>query len=87
MEDGSGLAGLIPSLKESAFIRDKPDLLVCLIRNGRPLNPETRQSMPANPKLTEAELTNLLNYLRTAFSTENDAFKSTEIRLWSDSCQ
>ena len=87
MEDGSGLAGLIPSLHGSAYIRENPDQLVCLIRRGIPVNPETRQSMPANKKLTEAEMTNLLNYLRSMFSTEKDPFKSTEIRLWSDSCQ
>jgi mono/diheme cytochrome c family protein len=63
MEDFSGLGKLIPPLDSSRLTISDPQKLVCLIRNGKPVNPETGQAMPANPSLNEVELANLINFL------------------------
>jgi len=53
MEDGSGLGKLIPPLDSSRLTLSDPVKLVCLIRNGLPVNKLTGQQMPANLKLNE----------------------------------
>lgn len=84
MEDGSGLAGLIPSLEKSSITGS--DSLICLIRNGLKVNPETGQQMPANRALSEVEITNLVNYLRSLYHPDMHAIKVSEVHELLGSC-
>ncbi len=86
MEDGSGLEELIPSLKTSSIFDSPSDDLVCLIRLGLKKNPETGQEMPGNSLLTEVEITNLANYLRSLYSINTSAVKVSEVKTWLESC-
>lgn len=84
MEDGSGLAGLIPSLETSKIIDS--DSLICLIRNGLKVNPSTGQQMPANRTLSEVEITNIVNYLRSLYHPDKHAIKVSEVHELLGSC-
>ena len=87
MEDGSGLSGLIPSLKNSKVVTSEPASLLCIIRNGIKKNPTTGQEMPANTQLNDVELTNLINYLRSLYTIKADAIKVSEVNEWMMLCQ
>ena len=86
MKDGSGLGELIPSLKKSTSFIAQGDSLVCLIRKGIPMNPITRQQMPANPKLSDVDLTNLVNFLRSTYLPDTPVVQVQEVRDWIASC-
>ncbi len=66
-EDGSGLGHLIPPLDSSSESFRSPATLICLIKNGLPLDTLTGQKMPPNSTLNEVEMTNLVNYLGHRF--------------------
>jgi len=86
MEDGSGLAKLIPSLSASDLFRTSPDQLICLIRNGLAKNEETGQQMPANPTLNEVEMANLVNYLRELYAPDSVAVQTEEVKTYLEHC-
>ena len=64
MSDGSGLAQVIPDLTATSY-KSRDLEVACLIRNGLPGNDQL--VMPANKDLTPAEITNIINFLRTEF--------------------
>ena len=84
MPDGSGLGSAIPRLTPSKI--ESYDLdLACLIREGIP--DATYTPMPANPDLSSAEITNLINFLRSQFANDDrfaDPRKVEEVLM---SCQ
>jgi len=86
MEDGSGLVELIPSLGSSVMLKSDPETLICLIRNGIPMNPSTGQEMPGNKLLNEVELANLSNYLRTIHSGDMKAITVSDVTHWLKTC-
>jgi len=87
MEDGGGLAKLIPSLASSNLFSSPPDRLICLIRNGLDKNEATGQQMPANPLLNEVEMANLVNYLRQVYSSGAIAVKTQEVKTYLANCK
>jgi mono/diheme cytochrome c family protein len=87
MEDGSGLAKLIPKLEGSMPGLKDPNTLICLIRLGRPVNPETGQQMPSNPTLDEAEITNLVNFIGHQFKSIPQWVKIDEATRMYTACQ
>jgi len=75
MDDGSGLAGLIPPLAQASFVKNNPGLLPCIIYegmkgevivNGRQYHAE----MVGVPQLTEFEITNIINYVNTSWGND-----------------
>jgi len=87
MEDGSGLARLIPSIVKSDVLHSTPDRLVCLIRYGIPINENTGQEMPANSQLSDVEMANLINYLKKEYTSEDKAVKTEEIDQYLKRCK
>ncbi len=87
MEDGSGLAKLIPPLDSSRLMLSDPAKLVCLIRNGLPVNPLTGQTMPANTAMTDVEMTNLINFLGVKYALNPQTVKVTELKKMLAGCQ
>jgi len=79
MEDGSGLAKLIPSIRESDLFKGSPDRLICMIRHGIEKKNEIGPQMPGNDKLNEVELANLVNYLRNEYTFKPDAITPAEV--------
>ncbi|MEP6794698.1 MAG: cytochrome c [Saprospiraceae bacterium] len=87
MEDGSGLAKLIPSLKSSDLFRSTPECLICLIRLGLDKNELTGQQMPANKRLNDVELANLVNYLRQEYASITIAVTTEEVNACLANCK
>ncbi len=72
MEDGLGLKGIIPPLKGSDFLAKHQDKLTCLIRKGTKDTIDVNgklyhQAMPGAYKLTQGDLTNVINYVNNAW--------------------
>ncbi len=69
MDDGSGLGGNIPSLKNKTLYQDM-GLLTCTITKGR-INLENRSlAMPAFDQLSDIDLANLINFLNHQFGDD-----------------
>ena len=85
--DGSGLAKLIPALDSATLKLGDPAKLICLIKNGIPMDSLTRQQMPPNQKLTETEFTNLINYLGWVYTSKKQTITIAESQQMYDACQ
>lgn len=81
MDDGSGLNELIPKLKGNPYLTEGKDGIACIIKNGIRSDSLglTLKYMPAHPKMTDVELTNLLNYMSSAFA-EGHSWKLDDIK-------
>jgi hypothetical protein len=91
MDDGTGLAGVIPPLAEADFLVKNQDQLPCIIRkgikgelivNGRIYNTE----MPGTTALTEFEITNIINYMNTAWGNGLGIVKHESVRNLLKTC-
>lgn len=87
MEDGSGLGKLIPAIDSVRLHLTEPGKLVCLIRNGRPINRMTGQEMPANKALNEVELANLINFLGAKYASRAQTVRADEVKKMLATCQ
>lgn len=87
MSDGSGLVKLIPRIDTSPLLSNDPEALVCLIRSGVPVNPETGQEMPPNKQLNDVELTNLVNFLGYRFGGKEQTVTVEDIARMLAYCQ
>jgi mono/diheme cytochrome c family protein len=93
MDDGSGLQGLIPPLAGADYLIEHKNELACIIRkgmeqpimvNGKVYN---QQIMPANTKLTEAEITNICNYILSAWGNKGGELSLPEVKTQLQKCQ
>lgn len=92
MDNGSGLEGLIPPVVGSDFVRDKVAETACVIRYGwegpMVVNGQTyQQPMPASPQLSDFEITNIINYMRTAWSNDYGFVKLETVRQALEACE
>jgi mono/diheme cytochrome c family protein len=92
MEDGTGLRGIIPPLAGSDYLSLHKAELPCIIRfgqkgeivvNGKTYNAE----MPGEPKLTEFEITNIINYINTSWGNQGELAKHPEVRQKLKECE
>lgn len=84
MDDGSGLEGLIPPLNGSTLIRQHPDLLPCIVRNGmegpaRVNGVDYNQVMAPVQGLNDVELANVLNYIQYEWGDRNIFYSPSQI--------
>ncbi len=92
MEDGTGLRGIIPPLAGSDFLLKNPADLPCIIRYGLKgpvdVNGKTYQTeMPGEPKLTEFEITNIINYINTSWGNTGELAKHPAVREKLKECE
>ena len=92
MEDGTGLQGIIPPLAGADYVRDNQQLLPCLIRHGvqEPLTVNGKvytTLMEGVPKLTEFEITNVINYINTSWGNDYGIVKHPDVRLLLEECK
>ncbi len=85
MADGTGLEAVIPPLANSDFLQKNQHLLPCMIENG--VNGEMvvngvtfNTEMPGTPQLTEFEITNVINYINTAWGNNYPIQKHLPVR-------
>lgn len=92
MEDGTGLQGLIPPLAGADYLIAHKNELACIIRNGleKPITVNgklyNQQVMPANTKLTEAEITNICNYILSAWGNKGGEISLPEVKAQLQNC-
>ncbi|UOG73030.1 cytochrome c [Hymenobacter tibetensis] len=84
-EQGQGLRRLIPPVAASDYVANHRSELPCLIRNGMK-GPVVvngilyNQVMPGHPKdLTDAEITNLLNFVQQSWGNKNEVYTIREV--------
>ena len=85
MADGSGLEGVIPPLAGADFLKDHPEQVPCIIHagisgemvvNGR----KFQNAMPGSPKLSEFEITNIINYIHTSWGNQLPIVQHPDVR-------
>ncbi|MFQ5447763.1 MAG: c-type cytochrome [Saprospiraceae bacterium] len=92
MDDGTGLETLIPPLANSDFVREHPEKLPCIIRNGIKghlvVNEKVfNTQMEGIPALTEFEITNILNYINKAWGNDYEVIKHLDVREALKKCE
>ncbi len=93
MENGSGLKGIIPPLAQVDYLSKYRSELPCIIRKGQKglivVNgiEYNQQAMLPIAKLTEFEITNILNYVGTAWGNTEKLFTVEEVRDGLNKCQ
>jgi len=85
-EDGKGLGSLIPPLAGSDYLVSQRSKLICIITNGLSDTITVNgivyggQAMPANPQLTDIQVTNVLNYINHTWGNNHPDFTLQEVR-------
>jgi len=92
MEDGQGLGRLIPPIQNSDYYVQHYDDLVCIINYGMSgkivvNGVEYEEIMPAARKLTEAELSNLINYMNAQWYPAKKEVNFNSIRESLNNCK
>jgi len=92
MEDGSGLRGRIPPLAKSDYLKKYPDDIACIIRYGKTGEIEVNgkkysEAMPGVPKLTDFEITNIINYIHQAWGNEYGYVKVQQVQKALEKCK
>ena len=92
MNDGSGLKKLIPPLNNADYLQKYPEKVACLIRNG--INEKIKvngtfyeQAMPGYPELTEAQVTNIINYVNNSWDNSIGFTPLDSVFIWLDDCK
>lgn len=87
MDDGTGLAKLIPPLVNSDYLKNNQALIPCILRNGQSgeivVNGVSyNQEMPGQ-KYTEVQINNMINYINSAWGNNYPSvtIKETKERL------
>lgn len=91
MDDGTGLAKLIPPLAHSDYLRDQQSSIACIIRNGQNGSIVVNgvrydQEMPG-AKYTEVQITNMINYINNAWGNDFGVVNLEAIETSLGSCR
>lgn len=92
MEDGSGLQGLIPPLAGADWIGENQEELPCAIRYGMKgemiVNGKTyNEYMPGVQRLTDFEITNVINYINHAWGNDYGYMKYEAVKTALEGCK
>ena len=85
MEDGNGLARLILPFEEQRFVQDR-QILVCTVAKGLH-NGDSGHFMPSFDKLDNAQVANVLNYIRDLKNMEALPFTDQEVSRLREDCR
>ena len=91
MEDGTGLGFNIPPLAGSDYLKISRSEVPCLIRygsrGGREMNGTTfLEPMPSFSNLNEVEISNLMNYINTAWENRFPETSPAEVARYLQAC-
>ena len=92
MDTGEGLGALIPPVNGVAYITQNHDRLPCLVRYGLQdsivVNGKSyAEQMPPADKLSDIDITNVLNYLNTHLGNRNPLFTLEGVRARLEKCK
>ncbi len=85
MEDGNGLADLIPAFQPEGFERNRKKLICTVVLGIN--DSSTGQFMPRYNTLNDADLANVLNYIRSLKAGSTLPFTDKEIESLRDDCR
>jgi cytochrome c551 len=88
---GAGLGLLYPPLKQSDFMTNNLEQVICLIRNGKDgeliVNGKSyNQSMPAIPSLTDLEIAEIATYIYNSWENEHGIIEVQDVSKILSSC-
>lgn len=91
MDDGTGLGKNIPTLVQADYIAQNRLLLPCIVRHGLVdtivVNGLTyTEAMPGFPKLSEAEIANIINYMLHEWNGEVEELNMKEVKDGLENC-
>ena len=83
-KDGSGLGKLIPPIKNSDYFLEDKSRTARIIKYGQtgPITVngiENNEAMPANPKLTDLEIAQLMTYLYNIWGVKEGVIDATQV--------
>lgn len=92
MADGTGLVGVIPPLAKSDYLAKSGAAVPCIIRNGikgeMTVNGKTYNTeMAGISRLTEFEITNIINYIHTSWGNDLPIVEHLQVREWLKPCE
>jgi mono/diheme cytochrome c family protein len=92
MDDGIGLSALIPPIAGSDYLPANRDILPCIIRYGLKdtivVNGKTyAEIMPGVAKLTDVQITNLLNFINNSWGNQNGLYRLEEVQATLEECR
>ena len=91
MEDGLGLAKLIPPLANSDYLRDNQEIIPCILRHGQKgkiivNGVHYDQEMPGE-KYTAVQINNMVNYINTAWNNDIPTVTITQTNKRLENCK
>jgi mono/diheme cytochrome c family protein len=91
MADGKGLQGVIPPLAGADYLEKYRLEIACIIRKGQKgeivVNGQTyNQEMVGIPQLSDFEITNVINYINSAWGNDYGYTKITEVQEALETC-
>lgn len=92
MDTGAGLGALIPPLANADYLTQHRDALPCVLRHGLAdsivVNGRAyAEKMPGVPRLSEVDITNILNYINHSWGNQNPPYRLDEVRELLQHCQ
>lgn len=92
MEKGQGLGKLYPPISDSDYVSENSDRLACIIRHGMTgkvvVNGITYDGeMAGNARLTEVEVSNLVQYILTGLNQRENPYTIKDIKVQLDACE
>lgn len=93
MENGEGLRGLIPPLVNADYLSKNRGDIPCVIRKGMKGKVVVngieygQQEMLPISKLSEFEITNILNYIGTSWGNHEKLWTADEVRAGLEKCR
>jgi len=92
MKDGSGLAKVIPPLKNADYLEKNKDQFACIIHNGLydtiVVNGITYTTpMQSMPTLAAAQIANIANYVYSEFSNSKQEITLSEVESQLEKCR
>jgi mono/diheme cytochrome c family protein len=90
--DGSGLAGLYPTIKRAALYNGNKIKLICLIQNGTNTKTDQKaevlkQKMPANKELQAIELAEITTYITNKWGNQKVITDIEEVKKALSNCK
>ncbi|HHB78531.1 MAG TPA: cytochrome c [Saprospiraceae bacterium] len=92
-DDGNGLQGLIPPIRQSDYLHIHQNDLACIIRHGLDSVITVNgvvydlQKMPANDILDDIAITNLINFINNAWGNKEEFVTVEKIKADLSRCQ
>ena len=92
MDDGKGLAALIPPLTDTIYLRKNRDKLACFIVYGLKdtiivNNQEYQGIMPAEKHLPAIDLAKVLTYITNSYGNKQGIYDVTEVEANLKNCR